>query len=73
MMRRIALVALAAALALLSAFAWGSPRTAAAGPFVVDSTADAVDATPGDGICADAGGGCTLLTSRMMRSTESKA
>jgi CSLREA domain-containing protein len=36
------------------------PRAEAAGPFVVDSTADAVDATPGDGICADAGGDCTL-------------
>jgi CSLREA domain-containing protein len=28
--------------------------------FSVDSTADAVDMTPGDGICAAAGGACTL-------------
>jgi uncharacterized repeat protein (TIGR01451 family)/CSLREA domain-containing protein len=28
--------------------------------FTVDSTTDAVDATPGDGICADASGHCTL-------------
>ena len=28
--------------------------------FTVDSTVDAVDAVPGDGICADASGACTL-------------
>jgi uncharacterized repeat protein (TIGR01451 family)/CSLREA domain-containing protein len=34
--------------------------TAQATPFTVDSTLDSVDATPGDGICADAAGHCTL-------------
>ncbi|HEY6963034.1 MAG TPA: carboxypeptidase-like regulatory domain-containing protein [Gaiellaceae bacterium] len=33
---------------------------AAAGTFTVTSTVDSVDAQPGDGICADAGGVCTL-------------
>jgi uncharacterized repeat protein (TIGR01451 family)/CSLREA domain-containing protein len=33
---------------------------AQAATFTVDSTTDAVDATPGDGICADAAGHCTL-------------
>ncbi|HTO26245.1 MAG TPA: hypothetical protein VMJ49_10095, partial [Gaiellaceae bacterium] len=28
--------------------------------FTVDSTADSVDAVPGDGACADSGGACTL-------------
>src|SRR5262245_32787105 len=36
----------------------GSP--AAAATFAVDSTVDAVDAAPGDGVCASAGGSCTL-------------
>jgi len=35
------------------------PPTRAA-TFIVDSTADAVDAVPGDGVCATAGGACTL-------------
>jgi len=34
---------------------------ASAGPnFVVDSTADTADAMPGDGVCADSSGNCTL-------------
>ena len=33
---------------------------AAAAPFTVNDTADAVDAAPGDGSCATAGGTCTL-------------
>jgi CSLREA domain-containing protein len=33
--------------------------------FVVDSTSDAVDATPGDGTCATAGGECTLRAAIM--------
>lgn len=38
-----------------------SSRVARApGNFVVDTTADGEDATPGDGICADANGDCTL-------------
>jgi len=59
-MRRIAiaccvLLALGSALFLLV----GRPD-AAASSFTVDSTADAVDANPGDGLCATAGGQCTL-------------
>ena len=37
-----------------------SPSLAAGATFVVDSTLDAVDAVPGDGVCATAGGACTL-------------
>ena len=42
-----------------------SARSAAVQPnvamdFVVDSTADAPDATPGNGVCATAAGVCTL-------------
>lgn len=33
---------------------------AAAAVFVVDSSVDQVDADPGDGVCADADGRCTL-------------
>lgn len=36
-----------------------------AATFVVDSTADSVDAHPGDGVCADAGGACTLRAAVM--------
>jgi fibronectin-binding autotransporter adhesin len=35
-------------------------RAARASTFVVNSTADAVDANPGDGVCAAAGEACTL-------------
>ena len=51
---RFALLALA--LALVAAF----PIPVFAATFNVDSTADEVDATPGDGTCATAGGACTL-------------
>lgn len=51
--RRSRLVA--AALALLLA-----PIRAHGADFAVDDTADAIDAAPGDGICAALGGGCTL-------------
>ncbi|MEX2204882.1 MAG: choice-of-anchor Q domain-containing protein [Myxococcota bacterium] len=47
-------VALTAAVLLLV------PVRASAAVFSVDSTADAVDANPGDGICAAVGGECTL-------------
>lgn len=55
--RTLALLALLAALAPLAL-----PATPAhAGPsVVVDTTADTHDANPGDGICADAGGFCSL-------------
>ena len=36
------------------------PAVATGETFVVNSTLDAVDATPGDGVCAAAGGACTL-------------
>lgn len=35
-------------------------RVAHAQSFIVDTTADAVDTSPGDGSCATAGGGCSL-------------
>ena len=47
------LLALLVSLKLASA-AW------AAGPYVVNSAADTHDITPGDGICADSTGSCTL-------------
>jgi predicted outer membrane repeat protein len=37
-----------------------TPITASAALFRVNSNADAVDARPGDGVCATASGGCTL-------------
>lgn len=36
------------------------PHAQAAGTFTVNSLADTSDAAPGNGICADAGGACTL-------------
>ena len=44
---------------LLLALAWNNLPVAAAS-FVVDSTADTADVLPGDGLCADSGGACTL-------------
>ncbi|MFP5507210.1 MAG: hypothetical protein ACLGH6_13520, partial [Gammaproteobacteria bacterium] len=35
-------------------------QPAMAGIYLVTETYDAVDAAPGDGLCADAGGRCTL-------------
>lgn len=40
--------------------ATGYPGVANALTFIVNSTLDAVDAVPGNGICATAGGACTL-------------
>src|SRR3954451_17819639 len=54
-MRRSALAALVTTLALALCAA-----PAAAVPFTVTSTADAVDANPGDASCASASNGCTL-------------
>ncbi len=42
----------------------GAPPLAAA-TFVVDSTTDSIDAAPGNGNCADAGGDCTLRAAIM--------
>ena len=41
------------------------PGAPAATPFQVDSTADAPDAKPGDGVCQSARGGCTLRAAVM--------
>ena len=46
-------------LALISLDLLGT-STASGAAFTVDSSADAEDATPGDGICATAAGVCTL-------------
>src|SRR6266545_1905890 len=56
------------ALVLASIMAFGtlsSPRVARATPFLVNSTEDAVDAVPGDGICATLTGVCTLRAAIM--------
>lgn len=52
---------LAAAIALALAV----PGYASAATFTVNSTADSVDATPGDGVCADSSGACTLRAAVM--------
>jgi CSLREA domain-containing protein len=39
---------------------WGTGGVAQAASFTVNSTVDAVDATPGDGVCDDGAGNCTL-------------
>ena len=43
-----------------AALAAGSAAPASGASFTVNATYDAVDAAPGDGVCADAGGACTL-------------
>lgn len=45
---------------LAAAVLFAPPRPAHAATFTVNSTADAVDASPGNGVCATAGGVCTL-------------
>jgi CSLREA domain-containing protein len=52
------LLGLVVALCIVAGLA--APARAAASVYAVNSTADAADATPGDGECADAGGNCTL-------------
>jgi CSLREA domain-containing protein len=50
-----------AVIALLALFGGSaSPGGISAASFTVDSTVDAVDANPGDGVCATVDGGCTL-------------
>ena len=56
--RLVALLLAAGSLALLPAGPFPAPVSA--GSFTVDSTGDAVDASPGDGFCAAAAGQCTL-------------
>ena len=53
------------ALAILMAWASLAPIQASAATFVVNSTADAVDANPGDGVCDDGHGNCTLRAAVM--------
>ncbi len=53
-MRRLAVTGFVLGVAL------ATQSAAHAATFVVNSTADAVDATPGNGTCATAGGACTL-------------
>ena len=57
--RTILLAAAIVALALTSVLA-GPTRTVEAATLVVNSTADANDDSPGDGVCATSGGQCTL-------------
>jgi len=49
-------------LGLCALIAWASlaAAPAQAATFVVDTTADTADALPGDGLCADSGGACSL-------------
>lgn len=47
-------------LSALVALAGGAPPLAHAANFAVNSTIDATDANPGDGVCASAAGDCTL-------------
>ena len=51
---------LAIALALLMSLVVADSQPARAADFTVGSTADAVDASPGDGVCDDGAGSCTL-------------
>ncbi|HSN18006.1 MAG TPA: DUF11 domain-containing protein [Gammaproteobacteria bacterium] len=53
------------ALAAAVALALAVPGYASAATFIVNSTADSVDATPGDGTCADSSGACTLRAAVM--------
>ena len=62
--RAASFISLAALLAFAATLA-GNPTPARGASFTVDATHDAVDATPGDGICADAGGACTLRAAVM--------
>ena len=58
---RLALLAAAMAVAALL----GSPAPALGASFTVNATNDAVDASPGDGVCADVAGACTLRAAVM--------
>jgi CSLREA domain-containing protein len=63
---RAAKAAVLSALGIALAFmAGGAPPAAHGASFTVNSTADTVDATPGDGACADATGACTLRAAVM--------
>jgi large repetitive protein len=53
------LIAALVTISLIAPFAFSPPSVRAAA-FVVNSTSDAVDANPGDGICATASSACTV-------------
>src|SRR5206468_13059729 len=53
------LAVLAAVTTVVCLVLW-SPGQSYAASFTVNSTTDAVDASPGDGLCATSGGQCTL-------------
>ena len=58
-MRRVSVVVLI--LLLLWVMWWSqTTRAATAANFLVNSTADSSDSTPGDGVCNAGGGACTL-------------
>ena len=59
----LACVGVLAILLALLLVSGGQPAHAVG--FTVDSTADVVDASPGDGVCATAGGACTLRAAIM--------
>ena len=58
-------ILLACLVALAGLVAGGGPRPVLGSSFTVSATHDAIDAMPGDGICADAGGSCTLRAAVM--------
>ena len=62
--RLVSLVLFVCVTTVLGSIAPPTPRVQAAG-FTVNSTTDAVDATPGDGTCATAIGECTLRAAVM--------
>ena len=45
---------------ILAAIQLADGNVALGASFTVDTTADAVDANPGDGVCATEGGACSL-------------
>jgi len=59
----VRVVPLAMLMALVALAGGAEPAEGAS--FTVDATHDAVDAAPGDGVCADAGGACTLRAAVM--------
>jgi predicted outer membrane repeat protein len=63
-MSRSAAPCLALVTILVSALV-GAAAPAGAATFAVDTTADTADALPGDGVCADAGGACSLRAALM--------
>jgi hypothetical protein len=65
-MRNIGPAHLALLAAAMAAAAFlGSPAPALGASFTVNAAHDAVDASPGDGVCAGAGGACTLRAAVM--------